>query len=78
MTMVYDRGTRWLKFHRANVQVIDIEEATNEKYWGGKEGEWTPVLFMYRQIRMKHLQVEPQTKKDQRKKKREEIERMQK
>jgi hypothetical protein len=29
----------------------------SEKYWG-KEGGWTPVLFMYREIYMRNMQIE--------------------
>lgn len=47
MTLVYNNGRRWIKYKKAEVEYIDVEEAMNEKYWG-KEGEWTPVLFMYR------------------------------
>jgi hypothetical protein len=47
MTLVYSNGRKWIKYKKAEVEYIDVEEAMNEKYWG-KEGEWTPVLFMYR------------------------------
>ena len=57
MTIVYRRGKEWLKYHRASVEVVDIEEATSPEHWG-KENGWTPVLLMYRDIYMRNIQVE--------------------
>jgi hypothetical protein len=34
MTIVYKRGREWTKYHRAEVEVVDIDEATNPEYWG--------------------------------------------
>lgn len=36
MTVLYKRGREWIKYHRAEVTVVDIEEACNFDYWGGK------------------------------------------
>jgi hypothetical protein len=58
MTIVYKRGKEWLKYHRAEVEVVSIEEATNPEYWG-REGGWTPMLLMYKEIYMRNIQVEP-------------------
>lgn len=57
MTIVYKRGKEWTKYHRAEVQTVDIDEATNPEYWG-KKGGWTPMLMMYKQIYMRNIQVE--------------------
>lgn len=58
MTIVYKRGKEWTKYHRAEVEVVDIDEATSPEYWG-KEGGWTPMLLMYKEIYMRNIQVEP-------------------
>jgi hypothetical protein len=29
MTIVYKRGKEWIKYHRAEVEVVDIDEATS-------------------------------------------------
>lgn len=58
MAFVYKRGRIWVKYHRADVQLVDIDEVTNPKYWG-TEGEWTPSLLMYQEIYMRNIQVEP-------------------
>ena len=47
MTFLYKRGRKWLRFYHADVSIVDVDEVMNSKYWG-KEGEWTPVLLMYR------------------------------
>lgn len=46
MVFSYKRGDEWLKFHDAEVEIVDLNEVLHEKYWGG--GEWTPVLGLYR------------------------------
>ena len=46
MTFMYKRGRDWIRYHRAEVTIVDIDEATKPEYWG-KEGEWTPMLLMY-------------------------------
>lgn len=58
MSLVYKRGRKWLKYHRAAVTILDIDDAINSNYWG-QEGQWTPVLFMYQEIYMRNIQVEP-------------------
>jgi hypothetical protein len=57
MTIVYKRGKEWVKYHRAEVEIVTIDEATNPEYWG-KEGGWTPMLLMYKEIYMRNIQVE--------------------
>jgi hypothetical protein len=47
MTLVYRRGKEWLKYHHADVEIVEIDEATNPEYWGKEDG-WTPMLLMYR------------------------------
>ena len=46
-TFVYSNGRKWIKYHKAEVEYVTIDDVMNEKYWG-KEGEFTPVLFLYR------------------------------
>lgn len=58
MTIMYKRGKEWLKYHRAQVSIVDIEEATNPQYWG-KPGQWTPMLMLYQEINMRNIQVQP-------------------
>lgn len=58
MTIVYKRGKEWIKYHRAEVEIVNIDEATNPAYWG-VEGGWTPMLLMYKEIYMRNIQVEP-------------------
>ena len=65
MTFMYKRGRDWIRYHRAEVTIVDIDEATKPEYWG-KEGEGTPMLLMYEEINMRNIQVEPpsETRRD--------------
>jgi hypothetical protein len=36
MTFMYRRGKEWLRYYRGDVTLVDIDEATNSKYWGIK------------------------------------------
>jgi hypothetical protein len=55
--IIYKKHRTWIKIHKANVEYVDVDEVTNSKYWG-KEGDWTPVLFMYREIKMKNVKID--------------------
>ena len=62
MTIVHKQGRKWLKFHKANVEEIDVDQATSMEYWGGKDKDlntaWTPALMLYREIKIKNIQLE--------------------
>ena len=54
---MYSKGREWLRYRRAQVDRVDIDEVTDPDYWG-KEGQWTPVLLLYEEINMRNIQVE--------------------
>lgn len=58
MTIVYKKGREWVKYYQANVEIIDVDVATSQEFWG-KEGGWTPMLLMYKEINMKTVAIEP-------------------
>lgn len=58
MAIVYRHGQEWVKYHGAEVEIVDIHAATSPEHWGENDG-WTPVLMMYREIFMRNIQVEP-------------------
>ena len=58
MVIVYKRGQQWVRYHGAEVEIVDIAEATSPEHWGRADG-WTPMLLMYREIYMRNIQVEP-------------------
>ena len=37
MTVVHKEGRKWLKFHKANVEEMDVDDVTSTEYWGGNK-----------------------------------------
>ena len=56
MTLIYKKHRKWLQYNGAEVKLVDVEDVVTPNHWG-KEGDWTPVLMMYKEIYMRNIQV---------------------